>query len=324
VKTVSPVSRNDIDRLADELSNWGRWGEDDEVGTLNYIGPADVARAASLVRKGLVFSLALPFAPGGPQSGRTAGYPRTGRFDPIHLMLRTGCDAYAGVSDKRGIQSADDVIVMPLQAGTQWDALSHVFFAGRMYNGYDCREVTSEGAFRCGIEKSAPRLVGRGVLIDIAAAYGVPHLEEGFPVTADILGHVVELQRVEVGRGDILLVRTGHLERYIERGDWDGFAGGNAPGLTVDTLAWLHRHQVAAVAADTWGVEVRPNETIGMVQPWHWVAIPKMGLAVGEIFQLGDLARDCGDDGVYEFMMVAPPLSVTGGVGAPVHPVAIK
>jgi kynurenine formamidase len=239
-------------------------------------------------------------------------------------MLRTGCDAYAGVSDKRGIQSADDVIVMPLQAGTQWDALSHVFFDGQMYNGYDCREVTSEGAFRCGIEKSAHLLVGRGVLLDVAAMEGVSSLDDGFRVTADVLDQAANVEGVELGRGDILVIRTGHVERFVERGNWDGFAGGDAPGLTIDTLSWLHRRQVAAVAADTWGVEVRPNDTDGVVQPWHWVAIPKLGLSVGEIFLLGDLAQDCRQDGVYEFMFVAPPLPVTGAVGAPVHPVAIK
>jgi len=306
------------------LSNWGAWGDGDEIGTLNYIRPPDIVRAAGLVRKGAVFSLALPYGANGPQTGQ-AGYAPTGRFDPIHLMLRTGSDAFAGVLDERGIQAADDVVIMPLQCGTQWDALSHVFYDGRMYNGYDCREVTWQGAHKCGIDKASARLIGRGVLLDVAGYEGVPWLEGGYRVTAGVLDEMVAAQHGNVGRGDLVLVRTGHVERCLASGSWDGFAGGDAPGLAFDTLAWLHARQVSAVAADTWGVEVRPNETSeDVAQPWHWVAIPKMGLSVGEIFVLADLAEDCREDGTYEFMVVAPPLPVVGAVGAPVHPVAIK
>ena len=109
-----------------------------------------------------------------------------------------------------------------------------------------------------------------------------------------------------------------------EIGGWGDYAGGDAPGLSFHTATWLHERQIAAVATDTWGMEVRPNEIPNTYQPLHQVLIPNMGLLVGEIFDLDGLAEDCARDGVYEFQFVAPPLPVTGAVGTPVNPLAIK
>jgi len=119
-------------------------------------------------------------------------------------------------------------------------------------------------------------------------------------------------------------VRTGHVERKFADKNWDGYSGGDAPGLAFETLDWLHKKEVAAIVTDTWGAEVRPNETEDTNQPWHWIAIPIMGLTVGEIFDLGALAVDCAADKKYEFMFVAPALPITGGVGSPVNPYVIK
>ena len=130
-------------------------------------------------------------------------------------------------------------------------------------------------------------------------------------------------QDVTLEPGDILLLRTGQIG-YCQGRGWGDYAGGDAPGLSFYTAAWLHRHDLAALAADTWGVEVRPNELPGCPQPLHQVMIPRMGLAVGEMFDLEALAADCAAGGAYDFLLVAVPLPVTGAVGAPVHPLAIK
>jgi kynurenine formamidase len=119
-------------------------------------------------------------------------------------------------------------------------------------------------------------------------------------------------------------VRTGQMEAMLSANTWDGYSGGDAPGLAFETLDWLHAKQVAAIATDTWGAEVRPNETDEANQPWHWISIPIMGLTVGEIFDLAELGRDCAEDKRYEFMFVAPALPVTGAVASPVNPLAIK
>jgi len=155
------ITRQDMRDAAEKYKNWGKWGPNDEIGTLNYTSAEDVVAATRLVKKGKVISLALNFDHTGPQ-GAKSKYPSMGRTNPIHTMLRTGTDAYSGVLDKRGIRAADDMVTMPLQCGTQWDGLGHVFYENYMWNGYDCREVTSAGAQKCGIEKTKNKMVGRG------------------------------------------------------------------------------------------------------------------------------------------------------------------
>lgn len=322
-KRVLRITMEDVHAAAERLRNWGRWGTSDETGTLNLTAPQDIVRAARLVRQGKIFSLALNYDQHGPQGAATK-YPSLGRFNPIHVMLRDGADAYSGVLDHRGIRGADDVVILPTQSGTQWDGLGHIFYGDKMYNGYDCREVTSMGANKCGIEKTKNRMVGRGVLLDIARLKGKKWLPEGYAITNDDLDRAAKAQRIKVRKGDFVLVRTGHIEEKLTKEDWSGYAGGDAPGLAFETLDWLHKKDVAAVATDTWGAEVRPNQTTECNQPWHWVAIPNMGLTVGEIFYLQELAQDCARDKRFEFLFVAPALPITGAVGSPVNPLAIK
>src|ERR671931_1919972 len=169
------LTRQDLREAAEKYKNWGRWGPHDEIGTLNYTRAEDIVAAARLVRKGKVISLALNFDNSGPQGARTK-YPSLGRINTLHTMLRTGTDAYAGVLDHRGIRAADDMVVMPLSCGTQWDGLAHVFYENSMWNGYDCREVTTSGARRCGIEKTKNKMVGRGVFLDVPRAMGEERL----------------------------------------------------------------------------------------------------------------------------------------------------
>ncbi len=138
----------DIQTVSQRLSNWGRWGAEDEFGTLNNISAQDIVNAARLIRKGKVFSLALNYDSNGPQNGLWGN-----RFNPIHTMLATGTDAVAGRQESIGIRYADDMVSMPLQCGTQWDALGHVFNGEKMWNGYDARLVDSSGAQKNGIEE---------------------------------------------------------------------------------------------------------------------------------------------------------------------------
>ena len=206
------ITRQDMREAAAMYKNWGKWGPNDEIGTLNYTSAEDIVAATRLVKKGKVISLALNFDHTGPQ-GAKSKYPSMGRTNPIHTMLRTGTDAYSGVLDKRGIRAADDMVTMPLQCGTQWDGLGHVFYENHMWNGYDCREVTSAGAQKCGIEKTKNKMVGRGVLLDVARYKGVESLEDGYGITNDDLYNTAKKQKVELKRGDYVIVRTGMMER---------------------------------------------------------------------------------------------------------------
>jgi kynurenine formamidase len=318
------LNRQDLRDAAEKYKNWGKWGSNDEIGTLNHTRPEDIVAAARLVKKGKVISLALNFDSNGPQ-GAKSKYPSMGRINPVHTMLRTGTDAYSGVLDHRGIRAADDMVVMPLQCGTQWDGLGHVFYENSMWNGYDCREVTSNGAQKCGIEKTKSRMVGRGVLLDVPRAQGMKYLDDGYAITCADLDKTAEMQGVKMKRGDFVVVRTGQMEAKLDAGSWDGYPGGDAPGFAFETLEWIQRTELAALASDTWGCEVRPNETEpGINQPWHWITIPIMGMTMGEIFYVKELAEDCAADKVYEFLFVAPAIPITGAVGSPTNPLAIK
>jgi len=322
--TERKLTRDDLRKAAEKYKNWGRWGPKDEIGTLNHTSADDIVAAARLVRKGKVISLALNFDNHGPQ-GAKSKYPALGRINPLHTMLRTGTDAYSGVLDHRGIRAADDMVVMPLQCGTQWDGLGHIFYENYMWNGYDCREVTSAGAQKCGIEKTKNKMVGRGVFLDVPRALGMEILPDGHAITTEQLDLTAKKQKVEVKKGDFVVVRTGQMEAKLTAGSWDGYPGGDAPGFSFETLEWIQRTQLAALASDTWGCEVRPNESeAGINQPWHWITIPMMGMTMGEIFYVKDLAEDCAADKVYEFLFVAPAIPITGAVGSPTNPLAIK
>src|SRR6058998_423044 len=171
-----------VREMGAKCRNWSRWGPTDELGTLNYIAPETIVRATRAVRRGVTFSLAIPFDNTGPQINQ----PR--RFNPIHRMILTGPDFTTGAFKRPGgVGFADDMVIMALQCGTQWDALSHCFLDGRLYNGYDANLVSSEGAKKNGMEKMARFVATRGVLLDLPRVKGVDWLEPGYAITVDDL-----------------------------------------------------------------------------------------------------------------------------------------
>lgn len=317
----------EIAKTVARVSNWGRWGEDDVRGTMNFLTDQKRIEAARLVQTGRSYSLSLPFDMDGPQNGWRR------RTNPVHTMLDTGTDAVTGVQGfPHGIGGADDVIAMPLQCSTQWDGLGHIFDHGRAWNGRPADSVvTSLGDGVTGIETVADVVCGRGVLLDVGRAVGIDgELPDGFAITEEHLERTIAAQGASaaVGRGDIVVVRTGQLTRArrgVAAGEgWGGYAGGSAPGLSFTTADWLHRTEIAAIATDTWGFEVRPNEFDDAFQPLHQVAIPHLGLFLGEMWDLDGLAAVCAEDGRYDFLLTAAPLRVTGAVGAPVNPIALR
>jgi kynurenine formamidase len=328
------ASLSDFRRVAGEVSNWGRWGDADELGTLNLITADKVAEAASLVKHGKVFPLGVDFGASGPQGSFKF------RHNPIHVMTVDGGDAHSlprfgpDWAANPGAQEMgtyfqgdlfrfnDDMIIMPLQCATQWDALSHVYYEEKLYNGFPADSVTSFGAKHCGIDKvDGKGITSRAVLLDVVRHRGVKtFLELGNPISPAELDDVARAQGVTVGCGDIVLVRTGWWARFLETGN------GSEPGSGLDwqCASWLHDHDIAAVAADNLMVEDPISGVKGTLLPMHMLCLRDMGLMLGEYWDLNALAADCAADGVYEFQLIAPPLRVVGGVGSPVNPIAIK
>jgi kynurenine formamidase len=278
------VDSEAIARASTQLSNWGRWGEGDRVGTLNHVRPEDIAHAASLVRSGKVFALGIPL-------------------------------------DRDGGRAADGSLDLDGRAITHWDALGRISHQDKAYNGHGARPIDLRVL---GIEHAKSKMAGRGVLLDVARFKGVDWLEAGYGISNDELNKCARVQNVEIRRGDFVVIRTGQMERCLKEGDWRAYADGDAPGVRFENCYWCQEHQIAAICADTGGVEVRPNETTDVAQPWHAVAIPAMGLCVGATFYLRELAEDCAEDGIYEFFFCAPPLIITGADSSPINPQAIK
>lgn len=302
-----------FDRIAKSVNNWGRWGPDDQRGTLNFVTPDVVRRAVGLARDGRAFSLAIPLSEDGPQLGFVRG--RTNperRMIAVHELLDDNVD---------GVRFNDDAVSMGLQAATHWDGLAHVSYAGRMWNGVDPALVDEAGAQRLSADQIGP-LVSRGVLLDVARAAGVERLDGGLALTPEHLEAAEQLAGVTVGTGDIVLLRTGQMQ-LLQAGDKWGYAISTA-GPSLQTVEWFHSREVAAVATDNLSFEVYPCEVEGLNLPVHMLHIVEMGLVQGQNFDLETLSADCAADGRYEFLLVAAPEPFVAACGSPVVPVAIK
>jgi hypothetical protein len=310
--------------VAKRVCNWGRWGDDDQIGTLNFLTDGVVRDAATAIRSGRRFSLAYPLRLDGLQTGAIPG-----RVNPLRTMVAINA-CMSG--DPSTFCTSDDVVVMGLQAATHWDGLGHASYDGKIYGGRDASVIDERGATQCGIEQIRS-ITGRGVLLDVARAKGLEELEPGYAIQADDLTATAAHQGVEIRSGDIILVRTGKMAR-AKAGDLAGYLGAVDPeiglplaaGIGLTSALWFHEHDIAAVATDNITFEVLPWDPAvpGAVLPMHCIHLVEMGLTQGQNWDLEELAADCAADGQYDFFLEASPQPFVGGVGSPVNPVAIK
>jgi kynurenine formamidase len=306
----------DLQELAARVSNWGRWGSDDERGTLNLITAEAVQRGVRAARSGRAFSLAIPFDRDGPQWD-TKNMP-----ERVNPELRTFAVNFAFTGDTSDFTTSDDSFRMGSQAATHWDALAHVGYNGRLYNDTPDSVVTAEtGATKLGIEHYGA-VATRGVLLDVARTQGVDHFDDAYAITGDDLEAAAANASVTVEPGDAVLVRTGHMH-FLRAGELRRYSM-PSPGLSTQAIPWLRDHDVAAVAIDTYTFEVYPPQDPKVFMPVHMIELRDMGLAQGQNWALDELAADCARDGQHDFLLVATPLPLTGAVGGPVAPTAIK
>lgn len=312
--------------LRDMPKNWGRWGKDDEIGSINFLTREEVLRGVRAVRSGKVFTLGIPLCR--REGGGDPIYPS--RVQPTKTMAMDKSFYLNGLGPvfPSGLEYADDVIFMYVQGTTQYDALGHVWYDDKIYNGYDAR-TTIGNLRKCSIEPVANHgVVGRGVLLDVARYRGVDHLAPNEQVTLEDLRKTAEHQKVKLEKHDVLVIRTGWLKVFYEQGAEAFFPDKQfaEPGITDEPalIRWFHEMEIPAFSTDTIANEQSISSVSGHFLPLHGALLRDLGIPFNEIAWLEDLAADCAKDGQYDFLFVGSPLKIVGGTGSPVNPVAIK
>ncbi|HEX6076548.1 MAG TPA: cyclase family protein [Micromonosporaceae bacterium] len=308
----------------DPPSDWGRWGPDDEVGALNHLDARQVLRGVAEVRTGEVFTLQIrmghPDPPGDPVWPGRRGIQRRNVID------ESSWDGDSGPGMPGGARFADDVARLSLQGSTHYDALGHVWYDGRLWNGYDAR--TTVGALdKASVLPIAEKgVVGRGVLLDMARHRGVGQLARGETFDHHDLLSAATAQGVTIEKRDILLIRTGWIAAFYQTAPDEFYDDFNEPGLAYsrELVEWFQEREIPNLVTDTMGNEVTHQPGTGVALALHCALIRNLGVAMTELCWLDDLAAACAADGRWSFLYTAAPLKVVGGTGAPVNPVVIR
>jgi kynurenine formamidase len=307
------LSVAEFEEIFESVKNWGRWGPDDELGTLNLITPERVRAAAGLVHSGRRVSMAIPINTiAGPDNPN----PATRFVTQAHDVPVDGSKVRFGL-DWLGMAAHGD-------CHTHVDALCHISYDGQTYNGRVANEIMlSTGAIAQDMAVVSEGVVGRGVMLDIAGMRGIDWLEPGEAITAADLDACLEHQGVDIGEGDILVLRTGHHARRLALGPWDnGPDGEGKAGVHVDAIPWMHERGIAAFLPDGDG-ETVPSVVEGITYPIHPLQVVAMGMLVSDSLQFEELIAACREEQRYEFMVVGLPLRLPGGTGCPWNPIAI-
>lgn len=306
--TGAPLTAEDLDLLFDQCTNWGRWGPDDQRGALNFITPELRLAALRLVEEGVTVRCALPLPTlPAPENLRPA----------VHFMTRTA-DAFQG--QRYGFVGDYFAIAPHGWSTTHMDALCHLIYKDRMYNGFSSSEITSTGARKLSIEAGIEGVVGRGVLLDIPRLRGVPWLEPGEAINAAELERAGAAQGVQVGRGDILIIRTGRHARAEAHGSWNPLVG--LAGLHPYAMPWLHAREIAVLGCDGCS-DTFPSPVAGIRDPIHILALGAMGVHILDNVYTDALAEACAARGRWAFSLTVAPLYLRGGTASPVNPIAV-
>jgi kynurenine formamidase len=309
----------------DAPSNWGKWGPDDELGCLNYLDAGEVLRGIQHVKSGEVFTLQIHMGrtdgPGDPLWPGRTGIQRRNEVD------ESTWDTDAGPIYPGGMHYADDTARLFLQGSTQYDALGHVWYDGKIWNGYDARTTIGAMEKASVLPIAEKGVVGRGVLIDMARHRGKQWLDKGETFTHNDLDEAAKRQGVDIEPHDILVIRTGWMRYWYELNNPDAFYQDFAePGLTYsrELVEWFQDREIPNLVTDTIANEVTNEPESGVLLPLHSALMRNLGVVLTEIAWLDDLADACTADNRWSFLYAAAPLKVVNGTGAPVNPIAIR
>lgn len=298
------LTRADVERMMTEISNWGRWGKDDQLGAVNLITPAKRKQAAALVREGISISLAR----------ETNKETEPDNPNPYkHTMNLTGSNP--------GQFSVDTFsILYHGYQHTHLDALCHIFYQGRMYNGFSQQAVTAQGAGKLAISNLRQGLFTRGILMDMAALRGVPYLEPGTAIMPADLEAWEKKAGIRVTAGDAIFIRTGRWARRAAKGPWNVDQVG-AAGLHASCARWLKARDVALLGSDA-ASDVLPSGIEGFTHPVHTLALIALGVNIFDNCDLEALSQAAAQRKRWDFLLTAAPIPITGGTGSPLNPIA--
>jgi kynurenine formamidase len=295
------VTKADVERWMTELSNWGRWGKDDQLGTLNLITPAKRKQALALVKEGYPVSLAHAVL-----TEKSGDNPNP--F--VHTMIMPGPDSQAGY-----VMDSYSVTYHGI-AHTHLDALCHAFYLGKSFNGFAVSDVTANGCPKLSILSLQTGIMTRGILMDIARLKGVEYLEPGTPIYPEDLEAWEKQARLKVSAGDVIFIRTGRWARRAKLGPASNYAG-----LHASCAKWLHDRGVAILGSDD-AQDVSPSLVEGVRQPIHQLVLVAMGIHIFDNCDLEQLGEEAAKRKRWEFLLTAAPIAVSGGTGSPINPIA--
>jgi kynurenine formamidase len=299
----APVTKETVDQWMKELSNWGRWGKEDQLGTINLITPAKAKQGAALVREGVSVSLARVIE---TEKAVDTGAPF------VHTMNATGAGNGRFSIDTYEVRYHGSI-------HTHLDALSHFFYNGRMYNGYPREEVTDKGAGKLAVDAYRHGFVTRGILMDIPRLKGLKYLEPGTPIYPEDLLAWEKMAGVKVASGDAVFIRTGRFALRAEKGPWPIVR--SAAGLHATTAKWLKERDVALLGSD-YSLDVKPSGVEGEDSPVHSIALHALGLPLFDNCDLEALSEAAAKQKRWQFLFTTAPLPVPRGTGSPLNPLA--
>jgi kynurenine formamidase len=298
---LGAITKAEFERLMKELSNWGRWGKDDQLGTVNLITPAKRKSAAALVKEGHSVSLSRDL-----DTEKSVDNP-----SPFAESMSPPVDGQFNMDEYR--------IFFHGFAHTHLDALSHVFYEGKMYNGFPETAVKPGGTEALAVGVLGTGIFTRGVLVDIPRLKGLPYLENDAVITPEDLDAWEKQTGVRVESGDVVLIRTGRWARRDGKGPWD--IGANSAGLSARCARWLKSRNIAMLGGDA-ASDALPSRIPGVSFPIHQLMLVAMGTPMLDQCQLEELAKECASLKRWTFLFTVAPLRVKGGTGSPVNPIA--
>ena len=302
-QTLKSINVETFETWMQNLSNWGRWGEDDQLGTLNLITPEKRREALTLPRDGESVSLAHD----------VETEPALDNTRPFEMTMGGLGDAGLSVSDQWTVSYHG-------YAHTHLDALCHFSYDDQLYNGVPTDSITVEGCAKLAITNFKEGIVTRGVLIDIPYHRNVEFLEPGSPIYPEELDTWETQTGITVGSGDAVFIRTGRWKRRAIEGPWD--IGSHVAGLHASTARWFHNRDVAVIGTDH-GADVHPSGMDGERHPLHILLLVAMGTPIFDNVDLEALSRTTTERQQWEFLLIAAPSPVPGGTGSPLNPIAI-